>query len=105
MSSEKDLPSPQRPEIVDPLGVQISFADWVVTAGCFENVVNITLGAIDHAIPGSNGLPRVAVTSRLRLSRDMGVRLYDLLGNILGINPEGAPSPPEPAPVPKNKLN
>ncbi len=105
MSSKEDLPSPQRPEIVDPLNCQVAFTDWIVTAGFYENVVNITFGAIDHALPGSNGMPRIVITSRLRFSRDVGVRLHDMLGNILGIVPENAPSTPEPAPVPKNKLN
>lgn len=105
MSSERELPSPQRPEVVDPLHCQIIFTDWIETAGCFENVVNISFGAIDHAIPGSNGIPRVVVTDRLRFSRDVGVRLHAMLGTILGINPENAPSEPEPSPIPKNKLN
>jgi hypothetical protein len=105
MSAERDLPSPQRPEVVDPLNCQVAFADWIATAGCYENVVNITFGALDHAIPGSNGLARVIITSRMRFSRDVGLRIYDMLGNILGISPESAPSTPDPAPVPKNRLN
>jgi hypothetical protein len=103
--SERDLPAPESCETVDPFDCQITFADWIATAGCYEDVVNVTLGALDHAIPGKNGLPRVLVTSRLRFSRDFGRKLHALLGDILGINPESPPSPPEPAPVPKNKLN
>ncbi|HME83255.1 MAG TPA: hypothetical protein VKG91_01570 [Roseiarcus sp.] len=105
MSSKEDLPSPQRPEVVDPLNCQIAFTDWIVTAGFYENVVNITFGAIDHAIASGNGLPRIIVTSRLRFSRDVGIRLHELLGTILGVNPENTPSTPEPAPIPKNKMN
>ena len=106
MSSKEDLPlTPQRPEVVDPLNCQVAFTDWIVTAGCYENVVNITLGTIDHAISGSNGIPRIMLTSRLRLSRDTGIRLYEVLGNILGVAQENPPSDPDPAPIPKNKLN
>ncbi|MGC2786062.1 MAG: hypothetical protein WA397_19975 [Roseiarcus sp.] len=106
MSSEEDLSlTQQRPEVVDSLNCQFTFTDWIVTAGCHENIVNITLGTIDHAVPGSNGLPRIAVASRLRFSRETGVRLYELLGNIIGVAQESPPSEPDPTPVPKNKLN
>lgn len=104
MSSKEELPpaAAERPEVVDPLNCQIAFADWIVTSGCYESVVNLTLGAIDHALPGGNGLPRIVVTSRLRFSRDFGLRLHNLLGNVLGV---AAPSTPSPPPVPKNQLN
>ena len=105
MSTVENLPVQEQPEIVDPLNCQVVFTDWVVTAGNIENVVNITLGTVDHAIRGSNGLPRVVVTSRLRFSHDMGVRIHRALGDILGVNPKGAPGASEPTPVPRNQLN
>jgi hypothetical protein len=106
MSSKKNLPpaAAERPEVVDPLNCQVAFADWIVTAGCHENVVNLTLGAIDHAILGDNGQPRIIVVSRLRFSRDVGLRLHNLLGRVLGVTPPSAPSTPD-TPVPKNQLN
>jgi hypothetical protein len=104
MPSESDIPA-QKPEVVDPLDCQVTFADWIATVGCYDNVANITFGAIDHAITGSNNLPRIIVTSRLRFSREFGVRLHKVLGNVLGINPEGEPSEPEPTPIPPNRLN
>lgn len=105
MSTVKNLPIPEQPEIVDPLNCQVAFIDWIVTSGHLENVVNVTFGTIDHAIRGSNGLPRVVVTSRLRFSREMGIRIHRALGNALGVSPEGEPGVSEPAPVPRNQLN
>jgi hypothetical protein len=32
-------------------------------------------------------------------------RLHHLLGNMLGITPEGAPSGSEPPPIPRNQIN
>ena len=105
MSFVENLPVQEQPEIVDPLNCQTVFADWIVTSGHIENVINVTLGTIDHAIRGSNELPRVIVTSRLRFSREMGVRIHRALGIALGISPEGAPSGSEPPPVPRNQIN
>ena len=106
MSSKEDLPiTQQRPEVVDPLNCQTTFIDWIVTAGCHDNIMNITFGTIDHTILGGNGLPRIVTTSRLRFSRETGIRLHELLGNILGVAQESPPSEPDPTPVPKNKLN
>ena len=101
MSFVENLPVQEQPEIVDPLNCATVFTEWIITSGNIENVINVTLGTIDHAIRGSNELPRVIVTSRLRFSREMGVRIH----RALGITPEGAPSGSEPPPVPRNQIN
>ena len=66
---------PQLPDIVDPLDIQTLFIDWIVTGGMHENVVNLTLGVIDHALKRSEqDLARVVVASRLRCSREFAQR-------------------------------
>lgn len=72
------------PQIVDPHNVRIEFVDWVVTGGSFEEVVNITLGAIDHSRrEPDNPYSPVVVGSRLRMSRAFAERLHQFLGSIL----------------------
>ncbi len=87
--SEKELIAPERFKIVDPHNINTVFVDWVVTSGEFEGVVNITLGTVDHSLrEGSDDLPRIVVSSRLRLSKGFAERLYAALGNSLGRNEE-----------------
>lgn len=110
MSGEKGLPPrgepPKRPEIVDPNNVPVVFADWFVTAGSFEGVVNVVLGTTDHSMRSSNDeQARVIVAARLRLSHDFAARLHGILGQILGLPPSGVQAPPPPPAPPKNMIN
>jgi len=104
MTTKDDLPAAQTPPVVDPHNIQTVFVDWIVTGGMFENVVNITLGTIDHSLKNNPGdMPRVVCAAHLRMSRDFAERLHAALGS--AIHPDqGQPNPPQ-TPPPKNKLN
>jgi len=92
---------PQLPDIVDPLDIQTLFIDWIVTGGMHENVVNLTLGVIDHALKRSEqDLARVVVASRLRCSREFAQRLHAFLGTLLGVAPPPQEDRNEPPPTP-----
>ena len=57
MSAEDDLSiAPKSPEVVDTKGAPITFVDWFITGGMFENVVNVSLGTIDHSLRRSDVL-------------------------------------------------
>jgi hypothetical protein len=105
--ADKELPTgppAQLPEIVDPNNVPIIFADWFITGGLYEGVVNLSLGTIDHSLKKpEDELARVVVASRLRLSRDFAARLHKVLGNMLSDNPRDGGDPgEEPTTPPKN---
>jgi hypothetical protein len=107
MSDEKELPvAAQRPVIVDPFNAPPLFVDWVVTAGMFENVVNVTLGSIDHSMKRDDAeMAQIVIATRLRLSREFAIRLHESLGRILGLQaPPDDNAPPAPNP-PKNMFN
>ena len=107
MSEKEELAAavrPQLPEIVDPLNIQSLFVDWIVTGGLHENVVNLTLGVIDHSMKRSEqDLARVVVAARLRCSREFALRLHTFLGQLLGAAPpphdEGRNEPPPTPPA------
>jgi len=110
MSEKENLAAlrPQLPEVVDPRDIQTLFVDWIVTGGVHENVVNLTLGVIDHALKRSeDDLARVVVASRLRCSRDFAVRLHAFLGTLLGVTPppQEDRNEPSPTPPPAARLN
>jgi len=91
-------------EIVDPQNEPTRLADWIVTGGAFEGVVNLTLGTLDHAFArSSDDHPRVVVCARLRMPQPFAERLYRSLGAILGKPTEPPPEPVEKMP-PKNAL-
>lgn len=90
--SDEHLPvRPKQPKVVDPHHVETAFVDWLVTAGAYDGVVNLTLGALDHAfaIP-PDGLADAVITSRLRMSMVTAERLYNVLGGLLGKEPQAA---------------
>jgi len=99
-------PAPQRPEIVDSHNAPVIFVDWLVTGGMFNDVINVTLGAVDHSLKRSDeDLARVMIGARLRFSRAFGLGLHRALGDILGLEPrkdETGQAPPSP---PKNLIN
>jgi hypothetical protein len=104
--SDKDSPPTKRPDIVDPHSVQSVFVDWIVTGGMFENVINVTLGTIDHSMKRTDAdMARVVVASRLRCSREFGLRLYIALGNILGLPPASGVAPQDSPKPPSNLIN
>lgn len=107
MPADEKLPAAQGPEIVDPANPPALYVDWVVTGGVYEGVVNVTLGSIDHSLKKSDDeLARVVIASRLRFSRDFGVRIHTVLGRILGLPTATTEQPPEPSPaLPKNMIN
>lgn len=94
MSTEEDERSPnarKRPEVVDPYNCPPLYVDWIVTGGASEGVINVTFGALDHALKTSDDdIARVMVAARLRMSRDFAGRLHRMLGDILGAG-QGAP--------------
>jgi len=103
MSEKENLAAvrPQLPDIVDPLNVQALFVDWIVTGGMHENVVNLTLGVIDHALKRSEqDLARVVIASRLRCSREFALRLHTFLGTLLGVTSPPQEDRNEPPPTP-----
>jgi hypothetical protein len=108
MSAKDDLAgATKHPDIVDPHNVPALFVDWIVTGGSLENVVNVTLGTIDHSFAHSGDPARIMVTSRLRFSREFAARLYRSLGEILGLPPppSSEQGPEEPRPPPRNLIN
>jgi|SRR5580692_1414436 hypothetical protein len=110
MSEKENLAAavrPQLPDIVDPLNLQALFVDWIVTGGMHENVVNLTLGVIDHALKRSEqDHARVVIAARLRCSRDFALRLHGFLGTLLGVAPPPQHDRNEPPPTPPAvKLN
>lgn len=105
MPSDGDLPADQGPAIVDPHNLPALYVDWFVTGGMFEGVVNVTLGSIDHSLKKSDDeLARIVIATRLRFSRDFGLRLHMMLGRILGLSPDEEAPKPQPSP-PKNLVN
>ena len=103
------LPAPpnQRPEIVDPNNAPVIFADWIVTGGTFNGVVNLTLGTIDHSLKRSNDeLARVMVATRLRFSIPFARALQHALAKILTPPCEPSQSPSDdPEGLPENLIN
>jgi hypothetical protein len=99
----EELPSiAQLPEVVDPTNVAVTFVDWFITGGEHENVINVSLGTIDHSMKKpEDQLARIIVASRLRFTREFAARLHMVLGNILGINAPNDTSNEPPIP-PKN---
>ena len=105
MAVEDDLMTPKRLEVVDPHNAPIQFVDWIVTGGMFQNVLNVTLGTIDHSMKESNEeSARVVVATHLRMPREFATIVHTTLGNILGLNPDqtGTPTPSVP---PQNTIN
>jgi hypothetical protein len=105
MSDKVELPTAAGPEIADPHNVPIIFSDGVITSGCHDNVVNVTLGVLDYATRGSNGEPRAVVVCQLRFSRAGAEGLRRALTAALAVGPEGAPGASEPQTVPRNQMN
>jgi len=105
MSGEDNLPlAAQRPEIIDPHDIRVVFVDWIVTAGVFENALNVTLGTVEHSVVQDEAVhTAVLVASRLRMSRETATRFYHVLGAVLGL--EGARPPQAPPSPPKNVIN
>ena len=108
MSVEPEVPAnDQGPRVVDPHHVETLFIDWLVTAGLFENVVNLTLGVIDYSSRiRPDEAPNAVVASRLRFSREFAIRLHAMLGDVLGLPPPaGQETPREPQKPPRNMIN
>jgi len=107
--AEEELPAgtpAQLPEIVDPHNVPVTFVDWFITAGEYEGVFNVAFGTIDHALKRpEDPLARVIVASRLRLSREFAIRMHKMLGDMLGINPQGGKSGEGPPSPPANRIH
>jgi hypothetical protein len=102
MPAEENSPPVKQPEVVDPFNAPPLFVDWIVTGGVQNNVLNLTLGTIDHSMKGPDDeLPRIMIGTRLRCSRDFAIRFHAFLGEVLGLTPPpsgeaGAASPPRP---------
>src|SRR5947209_4369728 len=110
MSAKDDLApaGTKAPEVVDPFNAPVLFVDWIVTGGISENVVNMTLGTVDHSLRRSDDeLARVLVATRLRCSREFALRLYHALGSLIGVQPQPADAGQNQAPprTPSNLIN
>lgn len=89
--------------IVDPHQIPVLFTDWLITGGVYENVMNLSLGVMDHTSRESvdDNFP-VAVTAKLRFTREFGLNLHRWLGSNLGLTtPEGEPQQKPP----KSQIN
>lgn len=107
MSDETKMPATQQgPEIVDPSEVDIVFADWVISTGIHNGVVNLALGTIDHSRKASEAdMAKVVVAARLRFSRDFGIQLHAMLGRMLGLSSEDEPTQGNENPPQKPMMN
>lgn len=100
---DDDAPEQPAPIIVEPEGSSIAYADWIVTGGSFEGVVNLSLGTVDYALRGNADEPfRVVVCANLRMSTAFATRLHAALGHILGVVP--AADEPGPATTPPGTM-
>ena len=95
-ASSSDTPAPV---IVEPENARVVYADWIVTGGAFEGVVNISLGTVDYSLRAGPDEPfRVLVCANLRMSAAFAGRLHSALSHILGLEPHASDvSPPPPS--------
>ncbi len=92
-------PDAPGPIVVEPAGSTVAYADWIVTGGSFEGVVNISLGTVDYSLRGKADEPfRVIVCANLRMSTAFATRLHAALGHILGEPQQGSDDAPPPPP-------
>ena len=91
-------------EIVDQVGADIRYVDWLASGGVYNDMVHVSLGALDRAVrDGKVEGARVIVSTNLRMTRSFAEFLHKTLGNMLGqAAPEGTPPPQAP---PKNMIN
>lgn len=68
---------------INPNHVEPVWADWFISAGVSEGIVNIIMGSFDP-LPGDDaeGSQSVIVTSNLKMSMSFAERLRDLLQSI-----------------------
>lgn len=102
---EDELPAVETPkaEFIDPNDIEVVFADWIVAAGIFENVINLDLGTVDYSLRQSEtDSVRIRVIAKLRFSRQFAERLKTWLETNLTAPPpdeEGqSDTPPRPPP-------
>jgi hypothetical protein len=109
MTTESDLlpAAPvQRPEIVDPRNAPVLFVDWIVSAGMFEDVVNLSLGSIDHSfVQAETDVARIIIATRLRMSKPFAIRMHRAIGQALGLPLSAGEEQGEPPYPPKNLFN
>jgi hypothetical protein len=87
----------EKPEIIEPIQVPVTYADWFLSVFETIGIVHINLGTLDGTRIGANATPSVVVTTKLRVSHDFAIRFHRLLGQALGLappTPEDAPNPP-----------
>lgn len=97
-ASSSEAPAPV---IVEPENSRVVYADWIVTGGAFEGVVNISLGTVDYSLRAGPDEPfRVLVCANLRMSTAFAGRLHNALSHILGLDPQS----PETSPTPPSTL-
>jgi hypothetical protein len=94
----------QRIETVDPHSLPIVFVDWIITGGMHNNVVNVTLGTLDHSQERTpDDMPKAVVAAQLRFTRTFAEGLHRMLSDLLAVQ-TSEPAQQNPAP-PKNRIN
>ncbi|MEO1102353.1 MAG: hypothetical protein AAFW98_01260 [Pseudomonadota bacterium] len=89
-------------DVVEATEVPVLFVDWIVTAGEYDGVINITFGTVDHTHTAHDGAARVLVASKLRMSRPFAEHLLRWL---LSAPKDDEEAPEAPQNPPPNKLH